>query len=251
MSKRPLFSCVIPVKGARPYFAAALASLRAQGMGEDLEIIVQDADVEPDAGQSDALNRGFAKARGDWLFWLNADDLLLPGALRAVAETVRRRPAVRWIAGNTAYLDPSGRVRWCVWDRGWRLSYWRLPVQVYGPGSFFRRDLLRAAGGFDTALDYAMDVDMWCRFRRLGVWYAKVPRLVWGFRLHAGSKTHAAQEGVWTPEVARETGTICRRYGLAGGRSARLVATLTRIANGSYLAALILTGWLKGRSVAG
>ena len=67
--KRPLFSCVVPVKGARPFMDAALASLSAQEMGDDLEVIVQDGDAEPDAGQSDALNKGFVKAHGDWLFW--------------------------------------------------------------------------------------------------------------------------------------------------------------------------------------
>ena len=41
----PLFSCVIPVKGARPYLAEALASLAAQGLGDNLEVIVQDGDV--------------------------------------------------------------------------------------------------------------------------------------------------------------------------------------------------------------
>ena len=65
---------------------AALASLRNQGMGNDLEVIVQDADVEPDEGQADALNKGFAKANGEWLFWLNADDVLLPGALKRIVR---------------------------------------------------------------------------------------------------------------------------------------------------------------------
>ena len=41
---KPLFSCVMPVKGPRPYMEEALASLSAQGMGDDLEVIVQDAD---------------------------------------------------------------------------------------------------------------------------------------------------------------------------------------------------------------
>jgi glycosyltransferase involved in cell wall biosynthesis len=43
--KKPLFSCVIPVKGPRPFFDEALKSLYTQGLGDDLEIIVQDADV--------------------------------------------------------------------------------------------------------------------------------------------------------------------------------------------------------------
>ena len=128
--KRPLFSCVIPVKGPRPYFDEALRSLLSQGMGDDLEIIVQDADVrsggvgelnheiherhengrgvggqelavndggldgvrwfrEADKGQSDALNKGFKKAKGEWLFWLNADDVLLPGALKRLELRVK------------------------------------------------------------------------------------------------------------------------------------------------------------------
>ena len=86
----PLFSCVVPVKGERPFFGEAVDSLKAQGLGDDLEIIVQDADVEPDAGQSDALNMGFAKAKGEWLFWLNADDVLLPGALKKVLDRINR-----------------------------------------------------------------------------------------------------------------------------------------------------------------
>ena len=48
--KEPLFSCVIPVKGPRPFFDEALQSLYAQDMGDDLEIIIQDGDVESDKG---------------------------------------------------------------------------------------------------------------------------------------------------------------------------------------------------------
>lgn len=65
--KRPLFSCVMPVKGPRPFMNEALSSLSSQGMGDDLEVVVQDGDIESDAGQSDALNKGFAKARGEWV----------------------------------------------------------------------------------------------------------------------------------------------------------------------------------------
>ena len=60
------------------------------GLGDALEIIVQDADIEPDEGQSDALNKGFAKAKGEWLFWLNADDVLLTGALKKVLDRIDR-----------------------------------------------------------------------------------------------------------------------------------------------------------------
>ena len=105
--ERPLFSCVVPVKGARPYFDEALTSLKGQGLEEELEIIVQDGDAVPDAGQSDALNRGFAKAKGEWLFWLNADDVLLSGALKKVKQLITHNSplaTLNWIAGNMQRL---------------------------------------------------------------------------------------------------------------------------------------------------
>ena len=82
---------------------SALESLRSQGMGSDLEIIIQDADVEPDQGQSDALNKGFAKAKGEWLFWLNADDVLLPGVLKKLSRKVREESA-KFVCTHTATL---------------------------------------------------------------------------------------------------------------------------------------------------
>lgn len=246
--RHPLFSCVIPVKGARPYLADALASLSSQGIGDDLEIIIQDGDVEPDKGQSDALNRGFAKAHGDWLFWLNADDILLPNALKRVKNCICLNPSAQWIAGNAVYMNSEGYVRWCVWDCGWRSAYWNLQVQVYGPSSFFHRRLLESAGLFDISLNYAMDVDMWCRFRKTKKWYVKVPYLIWGFRLHRGSKTAEAQEGHCPPYIAAEVDLIAERYGLSMGIVANIWARFLRCLNGSYFHSFFLTWLLRGKS---
>ena len=240
---------MVPVKGARPYFEEALESLRAQGMGEDLEIIVQDADVEPDEGQSDAFNKGFARARGEWLFWLNADDVLLPGTLKKVAALIQRKGAdVSWISGNVAYLDAAGKVIRCAWDVGWKSSCRGLPVQVYGPSSFFRRELLTGCGGFDTSLNYTMDVDLWCRFRRAGCWHEKIPALFWGFRIHPESKTHEAQTGGWPKPIADEHKVLDARYGFVETGWMRRWASLTRLLNGSYFKAWRLTHQLKGRA---
>jgi glycosyltransferase involved in cell wall biosynthesis len=250
---RPQFSCVIPVKGKRPYFNEAVASLEAQGFGDNLEIIVQDGDVELDAGQSDALNKGFAKAKSEWLFWLNADDVLLPEALKKVQQLITHNSqltTLNWIAGNVVYMDKSGCAKWCAWDRGWKLSYAGLPVQVYGPSSFFRRELFEKSGGFDVSLKYAMDVDLWCKFRKMGYWYKKLPDFVWGFRLHEGSKTSYAQERRWTPEQVAEQKIINERYGLNHVRLATRVAQFSRLINGSYGRSWVETHRRRGRPVA-
>ena len=190
MTKHPIFSCVVPVKGDRPFFKEALASLEAQGMGDELEVIVQDGDIEPDLGQSDALNKGFAKANGEWLFWLNADDVLLSGALKKVSDRINKIDRIDWIAGDTVYIDESGNVQEVRRDARWRPWFGKqLSAWTGGPSAFFRRELWEKRGGFDTSLNYVMDIDLWTRWAKAGERFAALGDYVWGFREHGGSKT--------------------------------------------------------------
>ncbi len=198
--KVPLFTCVIPVKGERPYFNAALASLRGQGMGDDLEIIVQDADAEPDEGQSDALNKGFAKAHGEWLFWLNSDDLLLPGALRKVSALITNHQSqtgdntpLDWITGDTIRIDSVGKRVGCSVGNAWHDWLYRHAIpHVHDPSSLFRRELLKKIGGFNATLHYCMDFDLWIRFMQSGARFVHVGAFLWGLRQWSGSKTQCA-----------------------------------------------------------
>ena len=209
---RPLFSCVVPVKGARPFFDEALASLRGQGLGDNLEIIVQDGDIELDIGQSDALNKGFTKAKGEWLFWLNADDVLLPGALTKVADRINKIDRIDWIAGDTVYIDEQGVIKDVRTDAKWRPWYGRkMSVWTGGPSAFFRRSLWERLGGFDTSLKYVMDIDLWTRWAREGVRFASLNDYVWGFRWYDGSATASGNN---TAAHVEEKQKLLSRYGI-------------------------------------
>jgi glycosyltransferase involved in cell wall biosynthesis len=59
---------------------------------------------EKDSGQSDAFNKGFKRAKGEYLFWLNADDILLPNSLEIAANYILKNPKVNWIAANTVFF---------------------------------------------------------------------------------------------------------------------------------------------------
>ena len=214
---RPLFSCVIPVKGVRPFLDEALASLLAQGVGQELEIIVQDADIEPDSGQSDAFNKGFAKAKGEWLFWLNSNDLLLPGALKKVKTLIDYRKApidLNWIAGNEYFIDADGKRVGCSIGNRWHDWLYRHAVpHVHGPSSFFRRELLSRVGGFDVALHYCMDWDLWIRFMQSGARCERIGSFLWAQRRWEGSKTQRIG-GVSGAELRKhqaEIGAMLRR----------------------------------------
>lgn len=268
--KKPLFSCVIPVKGRRPFFDEALQSLYTQGMGDDLEIIIQDGDVEPDKGQSDALNKGFAKAKGEWLFWLNADDVLLPGALVKVRDFINRAERVErvdeiagdgnfmrraecvdrveWIAGDMVVIDGEGKVVRCQKDRGSYRAYEGRPIRVFGPSSFFRRELFERIGGFDVNLRYCMDTDLWCRFREAGAWFKKTGSYVWGFREHDGSTTAGAKK---PGEQARQDAEVQAMHERRGVRMTALAVRalrVRRIWDGSFIKAVSDTMRFKGKN---
>ena len=243
--KCPLFSCVMPVKGPRPYLDAALESLRCQGMDDDLEIIIQDGNLEPDEGQSDALNKGFEKAKGEWFFWLNADDVLLPGSLAKVKAFIEKSNTqdlkcansdLVWIAGNMMEIDETGQVIRCLWDRGRKIAYAGLPVRVYGPSSFVRHDLWDRYGRFDVSLRVCMDTDFWCKLRENGWWFKKIPDYLWGFRVHDGSTTRSTTRSAEVLErQRREVEMVHSRYGVKDSRLRNLWLRINRLIDGGYL----------------
>lgn len=207
-----MFSCVIPVKGKRLFLSAALESLRPEVQGiaaDEIEVIVQDADVEPDKGQSDALNKGFGKARGEWLFWLNADDVLLPGSLGRVRELINAgRFATRreWVAGDEVFIDSESRVvDASVGNTFHRWLYRNAVPHVHGPSSFFKKELLERVGGVDESLHICMDWDLWIRFMRAGARCERVAEFLWAQRRWEGSKTQRIGGGGKGEELKRQT----------------------------------------------
>lgn len=249
MMKRPLFSCVMPVKGSRPYMEEALESLTTQDMGDELEVIVQDGDIEPDAGQSDALNKGFAKASGEWFFWLNADDVLLPGALKKVRNKIIELAtlgcAVEWIAGDTVYIDEKGLVLDVRTDAKWRPWFGRnLSVWTGGPSSFFRKNLWVRSGGFDTGLKYVMDIDLWTRWARGGCRFICLNEYVWGFRWHIGSRTSNTANVI---EHTQERTRVLKIHGLKYQAAWRFFTRLVCIFDGSFIKRVFDTKRFKGR----
>lgn len=242
---RPLFSCVIPVKGTRPYLEEAISSLYRQDMGDGLEIIIQDADVEPDAGQSDALNKGFAKARGEWLFWLNADDVLPPGSLEKVRGLINHVEQVEWIAGDTVYIDEHSRVKNVRTDAKWHPWFGRhLSVWTGGPSAFFRRELWKRLGGFDVNLKYVMDIDLWTRWARAGIKFECLGSYVWGFREHAGSITGC---GANRSAQLQEWAQVDTMYGVSSTGCWRNLTRAASVLDGSWFKRKIDSARFRGK----
>lgn len=157
----------------------------------------------PDAGQVDAINKGFRYATGEVLAWLNADDVYASGAVEAVVGALRRTRA-RWCFGECAIIDENDRpIRGAISSyKSWvsrRYSRRRLVGRNFipQPAVFFRRDLFDEAGPLDASLRYAMDYDLWLRFAKIAQ-PVFVPRTLAGFRWHDRSVTaRGYTAGAW------------------------------------------------------
>ena len=221
----------------------ALESLSAQGLNDDLEIIVQDGDVEPDRGQSDALNKGFSKAHGEWFFGLNADDVLLPGALGKVKRLIcDGGECVEWIAGNQLLIDSSRRIVRCSVGNVWHDFLYRHSVpHVYGPSSFFRSELFHRVGGMDVSLDFCMDWDLWIKFAKAGARYRRIDAYLWAQRQWSGSKTQRRLSEEDAACHQKEVKKMLTDNGFSVTAAGVWLMRLWRAVNGNYF-----TEWRDG-----
>ncbi|HHY89255.1 MAG TPA: glycosyltransferase [Chloroflexi bacterium] len=157
---------------------------------------------EPDQGQTDAINKGFARARGEILAWLNSDDTYLPGAVSEAVAYLEQHPQAGMVYGDCNYIDENSRVigRFPAAQtdyRRLRRGYVHIPQQA----SFFRASLWKQVGPLDPSFFFAMDYDLWVRLAKLAP-LDYYPRLWANFRLHSGAKTIAADDRCW-PDMLR------------------------------------------------
>lgn len=192
---------------------------------------------ERDAGQSDALNKGFAYATGDIVGWLNSDDLYLPGALHHAAHIFAAYPQIDVVYGDWITLDLTERVV----DRFPALppSRGRLVTEGFfcnAQAMFWRRSLHERLGKFDPQLHYTMDYDLMLRMISTAGPQAffRTDRPLGCFRLYEGQKT-----GSPGSPVPREHRWIAAQQGTSwkykpSGQVLRLFYRVTRCAG--YLA---------------
>jgi glycosyltransferase involved in cell wall biosynthesis len=233
----PTVSVVIPTHNPSVLLRRTLRSVLGQ-TGVDLDVVIVDdgsADGTADliagladprvrlernpvpCGVSRARNRGIAAARGDWVAFLDDDDLWAPDKLSsqvAAAESSERD----WCYAGTVAVSPSLEVlaggpppqpaevsRWLPW---------RNMVRDGASNVLVRRELLQRTGGFDASLRHMSDWDLWIRLGQAGP-PAAVERPLVAYLIHPGNASAD------TGEIPAELSVLDRRYRhLRGGAAA-------------------------------
>jgi len=233
----PLVSIIVPSFNQGRFIRRTLESIFAQDY-RPLQVIVIDGaskdetvDVlrsfdgtpgfewvsEPDSGVVEAVNKGFARARGVIGGIQSSDDFYLPGAISMSVAALLDDPALAFVYGDIAKVDAEGR----------ELSRSRLgPYSLEGvllkdttilqPATFFRMALAKSLGGWREEVPYAADTDLWLRMA-LQAAGCKLDRLM------AQRSMHEAQRDTQGAKIARDYGKMIdllmpqfRARGLAG-----------------------------------
>lgn len=214
-------SVVMPTLNQAPFIAAAIDSVLGDADGAD-ELVVMDggssdgtAEIvaqrlavygsrlrwysEPDSGPAQAVNRAVRQARGEWVGWLNSDDLYAPGAVARLRELLQDQPEWVMVYGEGEHVDIDGASlgRYPTLLPYTPIESFRQSCFICQPTAFFRRSVFLELGGLDESLKASFDFEFWLRLFKAhprGIGF--VPQVQALSRLHEGGITLRQRERV-------------------------------------------------------
>jgi glycosyltransferase involved in cell wall biosynthesis len=203
---------------------------------------------EPDRGQSDALNKGFRIAKGDFIGWLNSDDLYRPRCFQHVLDAFGHHAHADIIYGDYTWIDEKGKVWRVRKEIDFSLFILRYHRVLYIPttSTFFRHRIFAEGNFIDLRYHYAMDYEFFLRLAHVGYRFQHINQVLADFRWHANSKS-----GAWAAKQLEEHDAIARQYSpllreMTGIRQTAVLKCLRGLAamyrygdkllNGSYFA---------------
>jgi glycosyltransferase involved in cell wall biosynthesis len=140
---------------------------------------------ESDSGQSDAINRGFLRAGGELVGWLNADDYYLPGALKAIARAAAEHPEADVFHGDCVFVDGQGSITRSKVEHDFdRDILYYFGCYIPSTATFFRRRLIEQGHLLDCDYRVCMDFEYFVRLAGAGFHFHYVPQFVAAFRWH-------------------------------------------------------------------
>ncbi|MBX3229992.1 MAG: glycosyltransferase [Labilithrix sp.] len=209
-----MISVLLPYRNAVGTLDEAIGSIRADLGGEDEMVLVDDGSTDggaaiaaryagprviqvttPGVGIAAALNVGLTRCRGRYVARMDADDVSLPGRLAASRALLDRDPALAVAAVRVELFGSpaAGMERYVAWQNGIvtaeeHASAIFVEAPVCHPATLIRRESLAAVGGYRDG-HFAEDYDLWLRIVAAGMGIAKVPTVLFRWRIHPGSLT--------------------------------------------------------------
>lgn len=163
---------------------------------------------EKDKGQADAVNKGFARANGEIIGWLNSDDIYYPGAITGAVNAFKEHPEASIVFSDVNSIDSQGQPFNRMVFGDWKLKDLMSFNIISQPGVFMRRAVLEEAGYLGLDFHYLLDVELWLRMTAIAEPFY-VQNVVWSAaRMHEDAKNRA-QALNFGPEAFRIAKWLC------------------------------------------
>jgi glycosyltransferase involved in cell wall biosynthesis len=238
----PRISIITPSYNQGDYLEQTIQSVLAQNYpnleyiiidggstDRSVEIIQRYADQlaywesEPDRGQCHAINKGFERATGDIMAWLNSDDMFTPNALHRVVQAIADRSCAM-VVGAAKVIRNTDLENYELDLRRPTYAEMLYDARTYPqPSVFWTRDLWELTGSLDEQMYYAMDYDYWLRMRLHAQHVLYVDDVLSYERMHETSKSYNEQHN-W--EIYKRTE---RHRVYAAVKAARLAGQPARL----------------------
>src|SRR5262245_59318849 len=209
-SRRPLITIVTPSYNQGGLIRSTIESVLGQDYPQ-IEYIIMDGGStdqtsavvaeyagrltwisEKDRGQSHAINKGFRMARGEIVAWLNADDIILPGAVGHAVRAFERNPELGAVYGEGYQMNVDGDIKG-RFPPTEPFNLWKLihvSDYILQQTSYFRKTIFEHIGYVDEDLHWGMDWDLFIRIgKRYGIQY--IPEYMGCIREYAEAKTYS------------------------------------------------------------
>lgn len=210
MSNQPLVSIVTPSYNQAQFLEQTMLSVLNQDYPQIEYMVVDGASTdgspeiirkytdrlawwvsEKDHGQGEAINKGFARATGEYIGWVNSDDLYQPGAISTAVDALRAHPDAAFVFSDVLAIDGDNQVLNLMRYGNWGLDELMAFNIIGQPGVFMRRSVLEQAGYLDPNYHYMLDTHLWLRMAQYAPIYY-IPRTLAVGRFHALAKNMAA-----------------------------------------------------------
>ncbi len=145
---------------------------------------------EPDQGQGDAIRKGFARAKGKYLAWINSDDTYLPGSFKQAVAALEANPDWGLVYGDVLAVNEKDQKINLLTYQPYQLQE-LMQFHIIGqPAVFLRREVYEQAGGISSAFHYLLDHHLWLRMAALQP-IGYVPQTWAAARFHQAAKNTA------------------------------------------------------------
>lgn len=160
---------------------------------------------EKDKGQTDAINKGFQRATGEIVSWINSDDMYFSGAFAAVMGHFLKYPEDDFVFGDGDVINETGARQWEWLSRPYNLkllkSYhflWNdFTNYIMQQATFWRKRVFDKIGLLDESFHYAMDIEYWIRVGEKGLKLTHIPVKLGKFRMISGTKSLSSATVFW------------------------------------------------------